>query len=90
MLKFTSFVATVVACLLPTLAIVILTRVETTAQKLGLIAGFTALFSIGLIWLTDAGTSRVQIFAATAASVLHSPTNSYFTMLTNTLGSRLC
>ena len=67
MLKFTSFVATVVACLLPTVAISILTTAETRAQKLGYIAGFTALFSIGLMWLAEPTTSRTQIFGATAA-----------------------
>ncbi|KAH7011101.1 hypothetical protein EDB80DRAFT_384078 [Ilyonectria destructans] len=67
MLRFTSAVATVVACLLPTLAIGVLTTAKGTLQKLGYIAGFTAMFSIGLMWLTDAGTSRVQIFTATAA-----------------------
>ncbi|KAK0702291.1 hypothetical protein B0H67DRAFT_650334 [Lasiosphaeris hirsuta] len=44
----------------------ILTTAETTLQKLGCIPGFTAMFSIGLMWLTDAGTSRVQIFTATS------------------------
>ncbi len=58
-LYFTSFVATVVACLLPTLAIGVLTTAETTAQKLGYIGGFTAMFAIGLLWFTDASTSRV-------------------------------
>jgi hypothetical protein len=66
-LRFTSAIATVVACLLPTLSIGVLTTAEGTLQKLGYIGGFTALFSIGLMFLTDAGTSRVQIFTATAA-----------------------
>lgn len=66
MLKFTSVIATVVACLLPTAAIGILTTAKTTPQKLGYIAGFTAIFAIGLMWLTDAGTSRANIFMATA------------------------
>ncbi len=67
MLKFTSAIATIVACVLPTVAIGILTTAKTTLQKLCYIGGFTALFAIGLMWLTDAGTSRSNIFTATAA-----------------------
>ena len=67
MLKFTSSVAMVVACVLPTVAIGILTTAQTTKQRLLYIGGFTALFAIGVMWLTDAGTSRVSIFTATAA-----------------------
>jgi len=66
MLKFTSFVATIVACLLPTASIAILATAKTTPQRLGYIAGFTALFAIMLMWLTDA-KSRVPIFTATSA-----------------------
>ena len=67
MLRFTSFVTTVVACLLPTLAIAILTTAKTTRDKLLYIGGFTAMFAIGLLWLTEAGSSRLQVFTATAA-----------------------
>ncbi|KAI0434246.1 hypothetical protein F5Y09DRAFT_297000 [Xylaria sp. FL1042] len=67
MLKFTSFVATVIASVLPTVAIGILTTAKTTLQKLYYIGGFTALFAIGLLWLTESGTTRIQIFMATAA-----------------------
>ncbi|KAK4112321.1 hypothetical protein N656DRAFT_798132 [Canariomyces notabilis] len=67
MLQFTSGAATVVACLLPTLAIGILTTAETRLQRLLYIGGFTALFAIGVQWLADANTSRVQVFTATAA-----------------------
>ncbi|KAK0636771.1 hypothetical protein B0T17DRAFT_613453 [Bombardia bombarda] len=66
-LRFTAFVTMVAACLLPTVAIGVLTTAQTTLQKLGYIAGFTALFSIGVMWLTDASTSRIQVFTATAA-----------------------
>ena len=68
MLRFTSGVATVVACLLPTLAISILTTACGMTETLLYIGGFTALFSIGLMILTT-DTSRVQIFTATAAYV---------------------
>lgn len=67
MLRFTSSVATVIACLLPTVAIAVLATRHTTAELLGLIAVFTAIFAIGLMFLTDASTSRVEIFTATAA-----------------------
>jgi hypothetical protein len=67
MLNFTTFITTVVACLLPTLAIGILTTAETTRDKLLYIGGFTAMFAIGLLWLTEAGSSRLQVFTATAA-----------------------
>jgi len=65
--QFTSGVATVVACLLPTLAIGVLTTAQGNIQKLLYIGGFTALFAIGLMLLTDVGTSKVQVFTATAA-----------------------
>ncbi|KAF8854021.1 hypothetical protein BDZ45DRAFT_747999 [Acephala macrosclerotiorum] len=67
MLRFTSFVATVVACLLPTVAISVLSTVHTTAKLLGYIALFTSIFAMGLMGLTDSGTSRTEIFTATAA-----------------------
>lgn len=67
MLRFTSAVATVIACLLPTVAIAVLAKLHTTADLLGVIAIFTAIFAMGLMLLTDAGTSRVEIFTATAA-----------------------
>lgn len=67
MLRFTSSVATVLACLLPTLAIAILAKLHSTGILLGVIAAFTAVFAIGLMFLTDAGISRVEIFTATAA-----------------------
>ncbi|KAM7214659.1 putative isoleucyl-tRNA synthetase [Rhypophila decipiens] len=64
--RFTSGVVTVVASMLPTMAIAILTTADTLRDKLLYIGGFTALFSIGLMVLTSE-TSRVQIFTATAA-----------------------
>jgi hypothetical protein len=67
MLRFTSGVATVIACLLPTVAIAILSKMQRMPEILGFIALFTTIFAIGLMLLTDAGTSRVEIFTATAA-----------------------
>ena len=67
MLRFTSAVATIVACLLPTVAIAVLAQLNTTAELLGTIAAFTAIFAAGLMMLVDSGTSRVEIFTATAA-----------------------
>jgi len=67
MLKFTSSVSTVVACLLPTVAITVLSKVEGLNNLLLCLAGFATVFSIGLIFLTNASTSRVEIFTATAA-----------------------
>lgn len=67
MIRITSFVATVTACLLPTVAIVVLSSVHTLAKLLGFIALFTALFSMGLILLTNHETSSQQIFTATVA-----------------------
>ncbi|ESZ93177.1 hypothetical protein SBOR_6456 [Sclerotinia borealis F-4128] len=67
MLRFTSAVATIIACLLPTVAIAVLSSLQSTGELLGVIAAFTAIFAMGLMFLTDAGTSRVEIFTATAA-----------------------
>jgi len=67
MLRFTAGVTMVIACILPTVAIGVLTTAKTTMQKLLYIGGFTALFAIGVMWLTDAGTSRLSVFTATAA-----------------------
>ncbi|KAF7901752.1 uncharacterized protein EAF01_007051 [Botrytis porri] len=67
MLCFTSAIATVIACLLPTVAIAVLSSLDSTKELLGVIAAFTAIFAMGLMFLTDASTSRVEIFTATAA-----------------------
>jgi len=65
-LRITSLITTVVACLLPTVAIVILARVQSMGLILGCIAIFTALFAVGLVLLSSS-SSRVDIFTATAA-----------------------
>lgn len=64
---FTSFVTTIVACLLPTAAIAILSTIHSEPKIIGFIALFTAIFAIGLMGLTNPGTSRKDIFTATAA-----------------------
>ena len=62
-----SAVATLVACILPTIAIGILATAEGMTHKLLYIGGFTLLFALGLMALTDCSTSRLNIFTATAA-----------------------
>jgi hypothetical protein len=49
------------------MAIGVLTTAKGNTEKLLYIGGFTALFAIGLMFLTDGNTTRVQIFTATAA-----------------------
>ncbi len=66
-LKITALLATVVACVLPTVAIGILSTAKTKRDKLLYIGGFTALFAIGLLLFAEGGTSRIGIFTATAA-----------------------
>jgi len=66
-LRATSLLTTIIACLLPIGAIAVLTTAKTTRDKLLYIFGFTMAFVFGLVTLTDAGISRVQIFVATAA-----------------------
>jgi len=58
-------IGTLFASLLPTLSIVVLYIVDDMVKRLGLIAVFTAVFSVTLAGLTKART--VDIFAATAA-----------------------
>lgn len=66
-LRFTSGISTVVACLLPVVAITVLSQVHGTRNLLLCIAGFAVIFAIGLIFLTNGTSSRVDIFTATAA-----------------------
>ncbi|TVY84138.1 hypothetical protein LSUE1_G003723 [Lachnellula suecica] len=67
MIRFTNFVATLIACLLPIVGIIVLSEVHTKAKTLGFIALFTAIFAIGIMVLTDSRTSRTEVFTATAA-----------------------
>jgi hypothetical protein len=64
-MRVISRVTTTVACLFPTIAIIILARVRTIGMTLGLIALFTAMFALGLVLLSS-GSSRMQIFTATS------------------------
>lgn len=67
MLRFTNSVSTVVACLLPTVAITVLSQLHGLRNLLLCIAGFAVMFAVGLIFLTNGTSSRVEIFTATAA-----------------------
>jgi hypothetical protein len=64
-MRVTSSISTVVACLLPTIAITVLSQLHETRDLLLCLAGFATIFAIGLIFLGTA--SRVEIFGATAA-----------------------
>lgn len=63
--RFTTSLTTVVACLLPTIAITVLSQVNGLRNLLLCLAGFATVFAAGLIFLGTA--SRVEIFGATAA-----------------------
>ncbi len=65
-LLFTSFVATLIACLLPIVGIAVLSKLHKQPEMIGLIAVFTFLFAIGVMFLTG-GASKVEVFTATAA-----------------------
>lgn len=65
--RMTSGVATVVACLLPVVAITVLSQLHGTRDLLICIAGFAIIFAVGLIFLTQGTSTRVEIFTATAA-----------------------
>ena len=67
MLKFTSVVSTVIACLLPVVAIAVLSQVKGNRNLLLCLASFVVIFAVGLIFLTSGTSSRVEIFTATSA-----------------------
>lgn len=60
-----NILATVAASLLPLLSIVVLSILESYANKIGAIVVFSACFSLALCLMTNA--RRVEIFAAVAA-----------------------
>jgi hypothetical protein len=66
--RFTSILATTLSSLLPVLSIAVLYIVHSMPARLGIIAGFTAAFSLVLTVITSA--KRAENFAATAAYVL--------------------
>ena len=65
MYRFTSIIATALSSLLPVVSIVVLYTVHSKAARLGIIAGFTLVFSLALSIFTTA--NRVENFATTAA-----------------------
>jgi len=66
-LRITSGVSTVVACLLPVVAITVLSQLHGLTDLLLCLAGFAVIFAVGLIFLTQGTSTRVEIFTATAA-----------------------
>jgi len=64
--RVTSILTTIVACILPVIAIIILSRVHTMGMILGLIALFNIIFAFGLAMIST-DSSRTDIFTATAA-----------------------
>ncbi|KAF2627732.1 hypothetical protein BU25DRAFT_410864 [Macroventuria anomochaeta] len=66
-LRLTSSLSTIVACLIPVVAIVVLKQLSRTRDLLLCITGFAIFFAAGLIFLTQGTSSRTEIFAATAA-----------------------
>lgn len=62
-----SAVTTLIACLLATAAIAILSTIHKTGLLIGVIGIFTFLFAIGLMFFTSAKPTTVEIFSATAA-----------------------
>jgi uncharacterized membrane protein len=60
-------IVTVISCLLVTVPVIVLHYVTATGIRLALIVLFALLFSLGLVFTSDA--SRKEIFAATAAFV---------------------
>lgn len=65
MLRFTSWVTTVVASALPVLSIIVLNEVHSTQNRLAVIAVFNILCSVCLLLFSDA--KRSEIFAVAAA-----------------------
>lgn len=63
--KAANLVGTVLASILPVVAIVVLYLMEGTGTRLGLVAVFSALFSTCLWFLNDG--NLVQVFSATSA-----------------------
>lgn len=60
-----SVISTVLASMLPVVSIVVLYFVTSMAVRLGIVAAFTAIFSLVLALITKG--RRVEVFAATAA-----------------------
>jgi len=65
LLRITGLMTTSIACLLPVLAILVLSCVKSTGSRLGVIATFNVVFTFCLSLFTTA--KRAEIFAITAA-----------------------
>jgi hypothetical protein len=65
--KVTSAISTMIASLLPVIAITILSQLEGLRNLLICLAGFSVIFALALVLLTQQTNSRTEIFAATAA-----------------------
>jgi hypothetical protein len=63
--KFTFWVTSAIASILPVVSIVVLVRTQSLNGRLGIIAAFNVLTSICLTFFTDA--RRTDVFAVTAA-----------------------
>jgi len=64
-LTLASPISTIVACLLPTIAIAVLSRLHGLTNLLLCLAGFVVIFALGVASFTNC--SRVEVFTATAA-----------------------
>ncbi|KAF2634167.1 hypothetical protein P280DRAFT_464076 [Massarina eburnea CBS 473.64] len=71
-LKVTSTISTLVACLMPVVAISVLSQLHGLTNLLLCLAGFALLFALGIIFLTQGTSKRTEVFAATAAYVVSS------------------
>lgn len=65
--KASSLITTVLASTLPALAILMLNRQDSTDARIGVTAGFMALFALVISVFSDA--KRIEVFAATATYV---------------------
>ena len=66
-LRLTSGISTVVACLMPVIAISVLSQLQGLKNLLICLAAFSLVFAVGLIALTQGTSKRTEVFAATAA-----------------------
>lgn len=66
-LRLTTNFSTILACLIPVVAIVVLKQLSHTRDLLLCITGFAVFFAAGLIFVTRGTSSKTEIFAATAA-----------------------
>lgn len=65
--RLTSGISTVVACLLPVIAISVLSQLQGLKALLSCLAGFSLVFAVVLVGLTQGTSKRTEVFAATAA-----------------------